>query len=109
MFWISQTPIQSEKMLENAVLLFYSTGLLGTTAYTLLRNPAELLKDKRLLFYGVFLVLFVLSITVCLYIWGVLIQHDPKISLRPVWEIRMLVEIAVTSVVILFAYFNSEG
>lgn len=109
MFWMAQTPIQSEKMLENAVLLFYSTGLLGTTIYTLLRNPAELLKDKRLLIYGLFLMAFVLSTTVGLYLWGMLIQHDPKINFRPVWEKRMPFEIAVTSVVVLFAYFNSEG
>lgn len=109
MFWIAQTPIQSEKMLENSVLLFYATGLLGTTAYSLLRRPLELLSDRRLLFYGVFLMLLVLTITICLYIWGVLIQHDPKITFRPLWELRMKVEIAVTSVVILFAYFTSEG
>jgi len=109
MFWLARTSIQSEKMLENAVLLFYSTGLLGTTAYSLMMKPVELLSDKRLLFYSVFLMILVLGITVCLYIWGVMIAHDPKMTFQPSWEIRMKVEIALTLLVITFAYFNSEG
>lgn len=108
-FWIAGKHVESKWALANSVLLFYCVGLLGMTIYTLLAKDDLLLKHKRLLIFVIGLVGIVYFVTGTLYVWGLLVQHDTGITIRPLWDRQLGVEIATVLLVIPFAYFTTEG
>lgn len=106
-FWVARKQANSEIVLSNCVLLFYSTALFGTTFYSLLKRPDDFLTNKSLLFLSISIMLIIFGVTVGLYVWNVLVAHDPQISLKPSWDRRRDIEFLVTGLVILFSYFTS--
>lgn len=50
----------------------------------------------------------VVSITGILYVWSLLVEHDPQITFRPSWDKRFSIEICTILLTIPFAFFIAE-
>lgn len=96
--WTANITPRIESILANSVLLFYATSLMGTTIYSL-KKRSELVSG-----YGLGLLLFVSLITGIYYAWGQVVAHDPGLTLKPLWDRRVFLEINIALLVTIFAF-----